>query len=201
MNEFNEIEFNGLCTKFGIEKQIEDITIKYMNSSYFNKVKASVQRDRRGEVVFCVARPNGRIIVITCDEYPKGMFRIPTGGIGHDEDIINAVYREVKEELGLDVEIRRFGGVLKIRFEHEDDHVMFYSYLFILDEKGGRLLLDASDDEISEVREVEIDELEGVADQLKNIKGKWSDWGKFRHVTTHAIYSLLICRDKPPKYV
>jgi 8-oxo-dGTP diphosphatase len=191
MNKFNENEFFEMSKKLNKRAVIKDTVIRYANSSFFNKMKASVQRDRRGEVVFCVLRPNGKIITITCSEYPKGVFRIPTGGIGHNENIMSAVYREVREELGLEVEIRHFAGVLRIRFEHGNDSVMFYSYIFILDEKGGRLLLDASDDEISEVREVDLDGLEEIVGALDKIEGKWSDWGKFRHATSGAVLKYL----------
>lgn len=191
MNIFNEKEFFEICTKLNTDARIDDIVIRYANSSFFNKIRSSVQRDRRGEVVFCVIRPGGKIVAITCEEYPKGIFRIPTGGIGHKEDIISAVHREVREELGLEVEIRRFAGVLRIRFEHGKNHVMFYSYIFILDEKGGRLLLDASDDEISEVREVGLDGLEEIVGSLDKIEGKWSDWGKFRYETSNAVLQYL----------
>lgn len=191
MNKFNEKEFFEICKKLNRKAAIQDIVIRYANSSFFNKTKASVKRDRRGEVVFCVLRPNGKIITITCSEYPRGIFRIPTGGIGHNENIINAVYREVREELGLEVEIRHFAGVLRIRFEHGNDSVMFYSYIFILDEIGGRLLLDASDDEISEVREVDLDGLEEIVRTLDNIEGKWNDWGKFRYATSNAVLKYL----------
>ena len=197
MNTFNEKEFMELCEKFNTAGQIEDVTLRYKNSSFFNKMKASVLRDRRGEVVFCVTRSDGRIIAITCSEYPRGIFRIPTGGIGHGEDIVSAVYREVKEELGLDVEIEEFSGVVRIRFEHANEHVMFYSYMFMLSERGGRLLLDASDDEISEVKVVNTDELAGIVEELNNIQGKWSDWGKFRYVTSKTILSVLINKAQP----
>lgn len=191
MNEFNQKEFMELCDKFNTAGRIEDVTVRYKNSSFFNKMKASVLRDRRGEVVFCVSRKDGGIITITCSEYPRGIFRIPTGGIGQGEDIVSAVYREVKEELGLDVEIGTFAGVFRIRFEHANEHVMFYSYIFMLAEKSGRLLLDASDDEINEVRVVNIEELEGIVEELNNIQGKWSDWGKFRYITSKAVLSVL----------
>lgn len=191
MNFFNENEFFELCKKLNMKASIEDTVIRYANSSFFNKTKASVQRDRRGEVVFCVLRPGGKIITITCSEYPKGIFRIPTGGIGHNENIISAVYREVREELGLEVEIRHFAGVLRIRFEHGNDSVMFYSYIFILDETGGRLLLDASDDEIDEIREVDLDGLEEIVGALDKIEGKWSDWGRFRYATSNAVLKYL----------
>jgi 8-oxo-dGTP diphosphatase len=191
MNVFNETEYLDICKKLKSDGNISDVTIRYDAASYFNRLKSVVQRDRRGEVVFCVIRPNGRIVAITCTEYPKGIYRIPTGGIGHDEDILAAVFREVKEELGLDVKIRSFGGVVRIRFEHEEDHVMFYSYIFILDETGGRLLEDASDDEIGDVREVDLDGLAEIIAGIDAIKGKWHDWGQFRYVTSNAVYRYL----------
>lgn len=195
MNVFDEKEFMEICDRFNNNAYIHDVTLRYANSSYFNKLKASIQRDRRGEVVFCVLRPDGRIITITCKEYPRGIFRIPTGGMGHSEDIVDAVYREVREELGLEVGIKQFVGVLRIRFEHDDESIMFYSYIFILTETGGRLLLDASDDEISEVREVDMDELEKIVDALNCIQGKWSDWGKFRYITSSTVLKYLRSRE------
>ena len=191
MNVFNEGEYFDICKKLESPGRVTDVTIRYDAASYFNRLKSVVQRDRRGEVAFCVIRPNGRIVAITCNEYPKGIYRIPTGGIGHDEDIIAAVFREVKEELGLEVKIRAFGGVVRIRFEHKCDHVMFYSYIFILDETGGRLLEDASDDEIGGVREVDLRGLAEIVAGLDAIKGKWHDWGQFRYVTSKAVHHFL----------
>lgn len=191
INTFNEYEFTEISKKLNASPIIRDAAIEYTNSSYFNKLKTSIRRDRRGEVVFCVIRPNGRVIAITCEEYPKGIFRIPTGGIGHNEDIIEAVHREVMEELGLKVEIRKFCGVIRIRFTHAGQSVMFYSYVFLLGETGGRLLEDASDDEVSEVREVSLDELEKIVGELGNIQGKWKDWGKFRYITSGSVLDFL----------
>jgi len=192
MNDyFNEKEYNYICEQLSSKGGIYDVTVRYPSASYFNRIKSVVQRDRRGEVVFCVIRPNGKIIVVTCSDYPENIYRIPTGGIAHNENVLEAIYREVYEELGLEVKIRTFGGVIRIRFEHKSEHVMFYSYLFILDEVGGRLLEDASDDEVSEVREVDIDQLAEIAESLRNIKGKWRDWGQFRYVTTNAVVKQL----------
>jgi ADP-ribose pyrophosphatase YjhB (NUDIX family) len=191
MNAFNEEEYLELCRKFNTEGNIKDVTVRYESPYYFNRLKNMVQKDRRGEVVFCVVRPNGKPIAITCSEYPENTYRIPTGGIGHHEDIVAAVYREVKEELGLEVKIRSFAGVVRINFEYAMDHVMFYSYIFILDETGGRLLEDASDDEISAVREVDLPALDKIVEDLAHIPGKWKDWGQFRYVTTGAVVEYL----------
>lgn len=191
MNIFNEEEYLNICKKLDSAGNIIDVAVRYTSASYFNRLKSVIHRDRRGEVVFCVIRPNGRIIATTCTEYPEDIYRIPTGGIGHGEDIIEAVYREVKEELGLEVKIRSFGGVVRICFEHEDDQVMFYSYIFILDELGGRLLEDASDDEVSEIKELDMEGLSRMVDSLKSIKGKWQDWGRFRYITSNVVQEHL----------
>ena len=192
MNLFNQEEYRRICKKYCTgNAAVKDVTINYAFPNYYSRLKNAVQRDRRGEVVFCVIRPGGRIITVTCSEYPENVYRIPTGGIGHREDILEAIFREVKEELGLEVRIRSFAGVVRIRFEHENDCVMFYSYIFILDEIGGSLLEDASDDEISDVREAGLDELEQITKDLGCLNGKWQDWGRFRQITTGAVLNFL----------
>jgi len=191
MNVFNEAEFYDLCSAINKKATIKDVTVRYSFPGYYNRIKNMIWRDRRGEVVFCVIRPNGKVIVVTCDEYPENTYRIPTGGVGYGENILGAVFREVREELGLDVKIRDFPGVIRIRFEHENEHVLFYSYIFILDEIGGRLLEDASDDEVSGIMEVNLDELGHIARSLCDLKGKWQDWGKFRYITTNAVLQWL----------
>jgi 8-oxo-dGTP diphosphatase len=197
VNTFNKNEFIDISRRFGRNAWIKDLVFENVNTSYFNKIKTSVKRDRRGEVVFCVIRPNGKIITVSCSEYPKGIFRIPTGGIHKNEDIVQALYREVLEELGLKVEITEFAGVLRIRFKNGKETVPFYSYVFILLEKSGRLLKDAIDDEISEVMEVDVEGLAQTAKKLESITGKWSDWGRFRGSTTKAVYEHLSL--KPPR--
>ncbi len=191
-NLFNEEEFLYICDKFKANPLITEINVRYGLPSYFNRLKSVVQRNRRGEVVFCVIRPDGKIIMTRCKDYPENIYRIPTGGIGHDEGVVEAIFREVKEELGLEVQIRSFAGVIKIRFEHGNEHVMFYSYIFVLDESGGRLMEDVTDDEISEIKEVDIEELTQRVRALNRITGKWHDWGKFRYITSKAALRYLL---------
>jgi len=191
MNQFNKDEFNEICKYFNACPDVKEVTINFTNSSFFNEMKRKIEKDRRGEVVFCVIRPNGRIVTVTCDEYPDGIFRIPTGGIGYGENIIEAVFREVKEELGIDAVIDSFAGVLKLKFVYGQESVMFYSYIFVLHETGGKIFVDASDDEVSEIKEVDLEGLKAVASSLNNITGKWEDWGKFRYATSMAVYNYL----------
>jgi hypothetical protein len=57
---------------------------------------------------------------------------------------------------------------------------------------GGRgVVADAADDEVSEVKEVDLDGLKTVSLSLKEIEGEWHDWGQFRYVTSDAVYRIL----------
>jgi len=190
-NDFYEEEYKALCRKFNSNPTCRNVEFNMENKDYFERMKHLVLSDRRGEVVFCVIRPNGKIIAITCEGYPNGVYRIPTGGLGYSENVLEALFREVKEELGLVVEVIKFSGVLKINFKYKDESFMFYSYLFILKELGGILLKDALDDEISEVKEVTPKELQSVIEKLNCISGRWKEWGRFRYITSRAIADEL----------
>lgn len=190
MNKFDEKEFNELKNMLNTDAKEVDYVLEYPGESFLNRMKNSVANDRRGEVVFGVVRPNGRLILVTCEDYPKGIYRVPTGGINYGEDILAAVKRETMEELGLKTEILSFGGVIKLKFSHKEDSEMFYCYLFLLKEVSGNLLEDATDVEVSQVLEADYDIACKVHNDLLNIKGKWADWGKFRAVTTKAMAEL-----------
>lgn len=188
---FNRNEFSKIAQKLNNNAYIKDVDFVCSRKSFFERMQKNIQTDRRGETVFAVVRPDGEIITVTCSEYPEGIFRIPTGGLNYDENITEGVHREVLEELGLKSEISDFAGVLKIKIIFEEDFIMFYSYVFIMREISGELLKDATDQEVSEVKLVGLTELSAVADKLMNIEGVWHDWGRFRYITTRAVYEYL----------
>lgn len=190
MNIFNKEEFDAIREKLNNNAVEIEHTLSFPGDNFLNRMKSLVLKDRRGEVVFGVIRPDGKLILVTCDEYPKGIYRVPTGGINYGEDVLEAVKRETMEELGLVTEIVNFGGVVKLRFTHGDDSEMFYCYLFLLKELSGRLLEDATDAEVSQVMEAEYDDIIKACEKLNNIEGRMSDWGKFRAVTTNAIAQM-----------
>jgi len=170
---------------------VRTVDLVYESGHFWRRARELVRRDRFGEVVFAVERPGGRMLTVTSREYPDGIFRVPTGGIAYGEDILAAVHREVREELGLAVSVERFLGVLAFRIRHEDDSFPFYSFLFHLRETGGRLLEDATDDEVAGVLEADVTQLEALAGRLLAIRPDWRDWGRFRHETTHAFVPYL----------
>lgn len=184
-------DFEALRRQMGGDAWLKTTTISCESKRFFDNTLDIIRHDRMGEVVFAVQRPNGRFIAVRSAEYPAGIFRIPTGGIGHGEDIVKAVRREVTEELGLEASIEKFIGVYRIEMLYKDEKVLFHSCFFHLKEQGGRLLEDATDDEVAEVKEVDSKQLYALAENLKHIEHSWRDWGRFRYVTTNTIADYI----------
>ncbi|WHH57237.1 NUDIX hydrolase [Petroclostridium sp. X23] len=183
-NIFDQREFEILKDHYGINAVEKEVTLHITNRKFFEEIKYNVINDRRGEVAFAVERMNQKIIVIRTDSYPEGIYRVPTGGINYGEDIIDALNREIKEELGLVTDRPQFLGVIKYCFCCEGEEINFYSYIFRLKETGGNILEDALEDEISEYMEADKNQMKDVVKKLRGFQGEWKDWCVFRACTT-----------------
>ncbi len=147
-----------------------------------------------------VRRPNGKVLLSIKTFYPRGAYRLPTGGIHHREGVYDALIRETHEETGLRTEVRRFLG--RIAYEPlstPGSSPVFHTFAFLLEELGGTLgALDTSE-RIEEWKEVEIADLPRVADTLdhlttqgaEDIGGDWAAWGKFRAVVHRVAHQAL----------
>ncbi|MDD5602690.1 MAG: NUDIX domain-containing protein [Eubacteriales bacterium] len=169
---------------------VRDVILSLETHDFYNKMKKGYDNGRTGEVVFAVIRPNGKIIAVTCDGYPEGVYRIPSGGTGKGEDPVSAVQREVKEELGLEIAAPELIEVLNIRFVCGRENFNFTSHIFIAAETGGRLMSDATDNEIGGVRELDagnIAEFQEMVGKLGSVQGRWNDWGRFRQLSSGAV--------------
>ena len=156
--------------------------------------------DRYGEVCMVVRRPNGAVLLSIKTFYPRGAYRLPTGGIHRGEAILDALLRETHEETGLRTEVRRF--LARIAYHSLEAPIstpLFHTFAFLLDEIGGTLgALDATE-QIEDWREVAIADLPRVADLLdglrtqgtQDIGGDWRAWGKFRAVVHRAVHQAL----------
>ena len=158
------------------------------------------KRDRFGEVCMVVRRPSGRILLAIKTFYPRGAYRLPTGGVQHGEGVYNALVRETHEETGLRTTVRAFlARIAYAPLSSPAAPPVFHTFAFLLDELGGTLgALDTSE-RIEEWREIEIDDLPHTADVLdglttqgtEDIGGDWRAWGKFRAVVHRAVHQAL----------
>jgi ADP-ribose pyrophosphatase YjhB (NUDIX family) len=153
--------------------------------------------DRFGEVCMVIRRPSGTLLVAIKTFYPRGAYRLPTGGIHHGERIRDAALREGREETGLDLEITRF--LAHITYRGQDPAPLFHTFALLFKERGGTLgALDASE-QIESWKEIEVSELPKVADYLDDLKvegtrsigGDWRAWGRFRAVVHRVVHHAL----------
>ena len=160
-----------------------------------------VQRpDRFGEVCMVIRRRNGKIPLSIKTFYPRGAYRLPTGGIHHGERILDALRRETDEETALEVEVRRFLAWIIYRdVSIPEGPPLFHTLAFLLDEVGGTFKTRDEEEQIEDWIEVAPSALADVADRLdhiasapsKNIGGDWADWGHFRAVVHRAVAEEL----------
>lgn len=144
---------------------------------YFQRVC----KKRTGEVLLVLQRPNGYCLLHTKSFYPSGAYRLLSGGIKAGEDLLTAVRRETQEETGLEPPIERFLGILKHRFLAKGQSPLeFTSYVFLLKLGDETPTAQDADESISGFREVPLQSLDQVAEQLASLADGWHDWGCFR---------------------
>lgn len=158
------------------------------------------RRDRVGEVCMVVRRPTGRLLVFRKAFYPQGALRLLTGGIAPGEPIGAALLREVAEETGLTVAVRRFLAAIAYRDPGtpEGAHA-FYTFAFLLDELGGELVCSDPGEQVELFAEAAPAELPALADALERLEsredraigGDWRSWGRFRAVVHRVVAGEL----------
>lgn len=149
------------------------------------------QGDRRAEVVFAIQDPNGAVWVHAKTNYPRHIYRLPSGGVHWDEAVHAALLREISEETGLDVTVERFLGLLEYRFHHGQLTAPFASYVFHVRSRGG-VPQPQADESISEFRQVLPSQLLVMAAELRNLIGDRRHWGQWRALVHDLVYEALV---------
>ena len=147
--------------------------------------------NRRGEVVLVIQRPDGRMLLHTKRFYPKGIYRLPSGGVHPDEPVLSGVMREAEEETGLDVTIERFLGTVEYEFRHEGRRLFFVSYVFLLQADEDWPVVQDAEEQITGFRYVTPSEIRGIAEQLRASPPEWADWGRFRAFSHDLVADVL----------
>ncbi len=146
--------------------------------------------DRRGEVIFVIRQPNGEILLHSKDRYEQPIYRLPTGGIEPSEAVEDALLREVEEETGQSVIVRRFLAILDCHFCWHGSSVPFTSYLFYLESRT-RMIDPDRTDEGSDWRTVPVQRMTQVAANLRSLRGKRRGWGYWRSLAHDLVHDLL----------
>ena len=146
--------------------------------------------DRRAEVIFAIQGPGDRIWLHTKHNYPRPMFRLPSGGIEPNEDVIDALLREIDEETGLSVTIQRFVALLDYRFHSERETATFASYLFLVQNEECKPQ-SSGNDEVAEFKAILPCQLTQVATELRNIYGERRAWGHWRSIAHEVLDEVL----------
>lgn len=189
--ETTEAEIAALAAQYGPPRRVQAA----LANAQFEPL---IMDDRYGEVCMVVRRPSGALITAIKTFYPPGAFRLLTGGIHHGEPIADALARELAEETGLDVAVRRFLAVIEYALPDAGRHP-FATFAFLVDELGGMLAVSDPDERVAAFRDLAPAELPALADTLDampaafsaDIRGSWADWGRFRAVTHRVVYEAL----------
>ncbi|MBC8075914.1 MAG: NUDIX domain-containing protein [Chloroflexales bacterium] len=154
--------------------------------------------DRLGEVCMVFRRPGGALLTAIKTFYPRGCYRLLTGGVEHGERIEHALWREVAEETGLVVTDTRFLAVIEYTAPSAPP-CAFATFAFLLDAPHGEPHVSDPHERLESFRAVALADLPSLAATLEQapnehsdeIGGSWRDWGVFRAVVHRVVYDLL----------
>jgi len=109
-------------------------------------------------VAMCI-RDGSKVLLVRRNKEPgKGRWSFPGGVVELGEDLIDALKREIKEELGIEVEVQGLLGIFQ-RIQRDEEGKVRYHYV-IIDYFGRSLEDDISpSEEIMDFKWIEMSEL------------------------------------------
>ena len=164
-------EIDALITQFGDpHRQVCTMDVRRATFDRWARKVSTGPVACRGEVIMVIMRPNGRVLLHTKDFYPEGVYRLLSGRVLWRDHVARTLFREVKEETSLDVNVERFLGLIEYEFLWRDRTLPFVSYVFELRELGGELYCIDKGEGITDYREAAITDLSQVGAQLEALR-------------------------------
>lgn len=158
---------------------------------YMRTYRGKLSQAWRGEVVFAIRQLNGEILLHTKHRYETPIFRLPTGRIEQGENVEDALLREIAEETGQTVEVKRFLGILDCNFVNGNATVPYVSYVFYLESLTAELS-PVDTVEVAGFKTVPAQELGAVAQSLRDLRGRRRCWGYWRSLAHDLVHCCLI---------
>ncbi len=154
---------------------------------YWSRVRSR----RQAEVVLLISQGQGRYLVHTKAFYPAGVYRLLSGGLRPQEDLLAGLQRELYEETGLEGRVQEFVAAEEHLFQRNGATLPFCSFLFAIDAPEGPLAVQDLGEQISAFRQVDRAGLLALAEQLDALEPAWQEWGRFRATAHRAAWAWL----------
>ena len=103
---------------------------------------------------------HGQVAAIAKHPYPEGIYRAPSGGILPGESMEEGMAREMEEEIGVEIRIRRYLLRVRVDFSRGGEQVAWTTHVFTGDPLSFDLV-PRDRREIREARWIPLDELSG----------------------------------------
>jgi ADP-ribose pyrophosphatase YjhB (NUDIX family) len=184
----DKTELYQLSVAYG---QPEIRTIELAGDEYLFSTRLRRSRNKRGEVVLVIERPEQCVLLHRKSWYEPGVYRLLSGTIDWDEAVETALERELWEETSLSLGTTHFLGILDCVISFKYQEVSFVSYIFQLSHTEGMLELPIDTEDISDFRDVAIAELPTVAENLRNVPSPRTGWGRWRAIAHDFVYEML----------
>ncbi len=150
---------------------------------------------RRGEAILVVPRPNETYLFHTKSSYPEGIYRLPSGGVNRGEGVEHAARRETQEEMGFELPMARFLGVVENVFVVDGERLCYPSYIFLTPPTTAKPRVMDPHEQISDFRELALAAFPRVIAQLEGLLPEWQPWGQFR-AAPHALALEALTQDR-----
>jgi len=145
----------------------------------FDFIRSTQSFGRCHDLTFYIFK-NDKIIVNAKHHYPPGLFRAPSGGLKPGEDFHDGAYREIYEETGVKVELRRYILQVHVNFLWGKRVIPWRSHVFTARYISGRL----RPVDIREIREVALADLSDF-EKYKKIIGNLESGGLHYRARLH----------------
>jgi 8-oxo-dGTP diphosphatase len=118
-------------------------------------VKKSITKSYQRVVANAIILKNGKVLMVKNSRgYMKGTWSIPGGFLTYDESPEEAVKREVKEETGYNIKVKKLFRVYKKTFSGSELYVI--SFIYLCEISGGKLSFDKT--EIENIKFMDLEE-------------------------------------------